>query len=95
MSLEKTYPEHTFKMVKSYGKHNGNYYALCEDETRIQFKVHTRELLKLDSSVKNMERLLFFYNIPEKLVEDNEAELVAREIIRIESNNRVANSILK
>lgn len=56
---------------------------------------HTRELLKVDSSVKNMERLLFFHDIPEKLVEDTEAELVTREIIRIEPNNRVANCILK
>ena len=56
---------------------------------------HTRELLKVDPSVKNMERLLFFHNIPEKLVEDNEAETVAREIIRIEPNNRIANCILK
>ena len=41
MSLEKTYPEHTFQIVKSYDKYYGNYYALCEDETGLQFKVHT------------------------------------------------------
>ena len=27
MSLEKTYPEHTFQIVKPYDKYNGNYYA--------------------------------------------------------------------
>ena len=41
MSLEKTYPEHTFQIVKPYDKYNGNYYAVCEDEKGIQFKVHT------------------------------------------------------
>ena len=41
MSLEKTYPEHTFQIVNPYGKYNGNYYAVCEDEKGIQFKVHT------------------------------------------------------
>ena len=41
MSLEKTYPEHTFQIVKPYDKYNGNYYAVCEDEKGLQFKVHT------------------------------------------------------
>ena len=41
MSLEKTYPEHTFQIVKPYNKYDGNYYAVCEDEKGLQFKVHT------------------------------------------------------
>ena len=56
---------------------------------------HTRELLKVDFSVETLERLIFFHNIPEKLVDDKEAELVAREIIKIEPDNCVANCILK
>mgnify|MGYP004626583659 FL=1 len=56
---------------------------------------HTRELLKMNSSVTNMERILFFYNIPEKLVGHTEAKLVAKEIISVEPNNVVALEILK
>lgn len=56
---------------------------------------HTRELLKINSSVTNMERILFFYNIPEKLVGHTEAKLVAKEIISVEPNNVVALEILK
>ena len=49
----------------------------------------------MNSSVANMERILFFYNIPEKLVGRTEAELVAKEIISIELNNAAALEILK
>lgn len=56
---------------------------------------HTRELLKMNSSVANMERILFFYNIPEKLVGHTEAELMAKEIISIEPNNAAALETLK
>ena len=56
---------------------------------------HTRELLKIDFSVETMEKVIFFHDIPEKLVEEKEAEAVAREIIKIEPDNCVANRILK
>ena len=56
---------------------------------------HTRELLKMNSSVTSMERILFFYNILEKLVGHTEAKLVAKEIISVEPNNVVALEILK
>lgn len=49
----------------------------------------------MNSSVANMERILFFYNIPEKLVGHTEAELMAKEIISIEPNNAAALEILK
>ena len=39
--------------------------------------------------------MIFFHDIPEKLVEEKEAEAVAREIIKIEPDNCVANRILK
>ena len=45
---------------------------------------HTRELLKIDFSVETMEKVIFFHDIPEKLVEEKEAEAVAREIIKID-----------
>lgn len=56
---------------------------------------HARELLKMNSSVVNMERILFFHNIPEKLVGHTEARLIANEIISVEPNNAVALEVLK
>ena len=56
---------------------------------------HARELLEINLSSKNLERILFFYNIPEKLVENTEAKLVAKKIIEIEPDNIVALEILK
>ena len=49
----------------------------------------------MDSSVANMERILFFHNIPEKLVGRTEVQLIANEIISVEPNNVVAFEILK
>lgn len=56
---------------------------------------HTRELMKIDSSVSTMEKFLFFFNIPEKLVGKSEAELVANKIIQLEPNNFVALEIFR
>ena len=56
---------------------------------------HARELLKKNSSVANMERILFFHNIPEKLVGHTETRLIANEIISVEPNNDVALEVLK
>lgn len=56
---------------------------------------HARELLAMKLCITNLERILFFHNIPEKLVEDTEAELVAKKIIEIEPSNVVALEILK
>ena len=51
---------------------------------------HVRELLKIDRNVENLERILFFYNIPEKLVDDIEAYKIAEEILAIDADNVVA-----
>ncbi len=56
---------------------------------------HARELLEINLSSKNLERILFFYNIPEKLVENTEAKLVAKKIIEIEPDNIVALELIK
>lgn len=53
---------------------------------------HARELLQLAENVENLERLLFFYNIPEKLLEE-EAQYIAKEILKIEPDNKVALTI--
>ena len=51
---------------------------------------HARELLNIDRNVENLERILFFYNIPEKLVDDTEAYCIAEEILAIETDNKIA-----
>ena len=51
--------------------------------------VHARELLLNTKSIENMERILFFYDIPEKLVDKKEAEIIAKEILKIEPDNKV------
>ena len=56
---------------------------------------HARELLEMNFCISNLERILFFFNIPEKLVGDIEAELVAKAMIEIEPGNVVALEILK
>ncbi|MEF9939125.1 MAG: hypothetical protein RR768_03255 [Clostridium sp.] len=39
MSLENTYPEHNFTIVKSYAKNEGHYYGICKDEDGLEFRV--------------------------------------------------------
>lgn len=51
---------------------------------------YSREMLSKDKNIKNLERMLFFYNIPEKLVDEGEAEFIVGEILKIEPNNQVA-----
>lgn len=51
---------------------------------------HARELLSVERFVENLDRILFFYNIPEKLIDKAEAQCIAREILKIEPNNAVA-----
>lgn len=51
---------------------------------------HARELLYIDRDVENLERILFFYSIPEKLVEHAEAYRIAEEILAIDTSNVVA-----
>lgn len=51
---------------------------------------HTRELLKYRKNVEDLEKILFFYNIPEKLVDIEEAQYIVEEILQIDPNNEVA-----
>lgn len=54
---------------------------------------HARQLLFVNRSVENLERILFFYNIPEKLLDKEEAQLIAEEILKMEPDNEVAQRI--
>ncbi len=51
---------------------------------------HARELLLIEKNVNNLERIIFFYNIPEKLVDEEEAKCIAKEILKVEPDNKVA-----
>ena len=51
---------------------------------------HARELLLIEKNVKNLERIIFFYNIPEKLVDEEEAKYISKEILKEEPDNEVA-----
>lgn len=51
---------------------------------------YARELLLIDKTVKNLERVIFFYHIPEKLVDKAEAQFIAQEILKVEPDNEVA-----
>ncbi len=54
---------------------------------------HAREILSAKKSVDNLERILFFYNIPEKLINEEEALCIAEEILDIEPKNKIAHSV--
>ena len=56
---------------------------------------HARELLLMERNIENLERLLLFYNIPEKLINDEEAKNIAEEILKTDANNKVAQDITK
>ena len=55
---------------------------------------HARELLKLEYNAANLEMVLFFYDIPDKLIKKSEAESIAKELQRIDPDNKVALHIL-
>lgn len=66
-------------------------YPLCYVEGAYSTALfHARELLKLEYSVKNLELILFFYDIPEKLVKRSEALSISKEILNMESDNKIA-----
>ena len=56
---------------------------------------YARKLVSYKKSVENMERILFLYNLPENIVDDEEAMEVVLEILKIEPKNRIAMEILK
>lgn len=51
---------------------------------------HARELLLIEKNIKNLERIIFFYNIPEKLVDEEEVKYILKEILKVEPDNVVA-----
>lgn len=56
---------------------------------------HMRQLLEEEYSVGNLIHLLSFNEIPGKLVSDQEAIKIAKEILLLDPNNERANAYLK
>lgn len=50
---------------------------------------YLREVLRIKKNIENLERILFFYHIPEKLVGIEEAKKIAEEILKIEPTNKL------
>ena len=70
-------------------------YTLCWIEGAYAVGIfHARELVSLKKNVDNLLLLLSFYGLPEHLMNDNEAEKIAKEILELDSNNETAISVL-
>ena len=57
--------------------------------------VHARELVSIEESIENMEKMLFIYNSPENVISEDEAKKIAEKMLDIEAQNEVALSVLK
>lgn len=56
---------------------------------------HAKQILKLQpENVRNLEQLLFFYDIPETLLNESEAITISKKILEIDKKNVVARRIL-
>lgn len=55
---------------------------------------HAREMFRLNPDIETKKFLLFFYDIPERLLPAREAQQIAKEILDIEPDYRPALSIV-
>lgn len=66
-------------------------YTLCWMEGAYAVGIfHARELVSLKKNVDNLLLLLSFYGLSEHLMNDDEAEKVAKEILALDTNNEIA-----
>ena len=57
---------------------------------------HSRKIAELEpDNIENFVQLLFFYDIPEKLLDEKEAKKIAEKIIEVDPSNQVATRILE
>lgn len=69
---------------------------LCHLEGAYSFAFfYAKEELRLDRSEENLTQLLFFNEIPEKLLPNTEALEIAKEILSMNPDNTVAKDIIK
>lgn len=55
---------------------------------------HARELVSLEKNIDNLILLLSFYGLPERLMKEEEAESIAKEILKLDINNEIALNVL-
>ena len=55
---------------------------------------HAREAVGIEKNLENLVTLLSFYGLPEHLMDDEEAEKVAKEILALDTNNKEALAVL-
>ena len=56
---------------------------------------HARQLVRKNFCVKNLLQLLFFYNIPEKLINRDEALEIANQVLKLDPSNQVALQVIR
>ena len=70
-------------------------YVLCRMEGAYDVGIfHGRELVSLEKNIDNLILLLSFYGIPERLMKEEEAESIAKEILKLDKNNEIALNVL-
>ena len=70
-------------------------YVLCRMEGAYAVGIfHAREAVKIEKDLENLVTLLSFYGLPEHLMDDEEAEKVAKEILELDKNNESAICVL-
>ena len=55
---------------------------------------HAREAVEIEKNLENLLTLLSFYGLPEHLMYDEEAESIAKEILKLDKNNEIAICVL-
>ncbi|BBM39820.1 hypothetical protein JCM16776_0011 [Leptotrichia shahii] len=55
---------------------------------------HAREAVGIEKNLENLVTLLSFYGLPEYLMDDEEAENIAKEILELDKNNERAICVL-
>jgi hypothetical protein len=70
-------------------------YILCCMEGAYAVGIfHARELVSLEKNIDNLILLLSFYELPERLIKEEEAESIAKEILKLDINNEIALNVL-
>jgi len=56
---------------------------------------HAKKALELEESKETLEYMLFFNTIPDKPLCDNDAKVIAKKIVEVDNDNKVARHILE
>ena len=70
-------------------------YIFCLMDVAYAVGIFTdRELVSLEKNIDNLILLLSFYGIPERLMKEEEAESIDKEILKLDKNNEIALNVL-